>query len=44
VGILREIRQFYYRKGGKGLQVRSLLSVMEVPRVGEKGQDFILGS
>jgi hypothetical protein len=41
---VRKIMEFYYRKGGKELQVRSLPGGMEVSRAGEKrGQDFILG-
>jgi hypothetical protein len=36
VGVVWKIPEFYYRKGGKELQVRSLPRGMEVPCAEEK--------
>jgi hypothetical protein len=41
---MRDKTEFYYRKGGKGLQVGSLPGRTEVPHAeAKKGTDFILG-
>jgi hypothetical protein len=40
VDIVREIMEFYYRKGGGRLQVESLPGVMEALCAGKKGENF----
>jgi hypothetical protein len=38
--VVRAITEFYYRKGGRGLQVGSLPGGIEMSRAGKKGKNF----